>query len=104
MNIRTSDPIDPADLSRTLVQTQIRLRRYIATHYRAADLVIVGRDDPYGMVDNVLTAVLDVLWKQERCVATDFFINDDRYGRIGIGRVDTSRPSLQNSLLGGDME
>ncbi|KAL8825153.1 MAG: hypothetical protein Q9191_004581 [Dirinaria sp. TL-2023a] len=125
MNIRTADHIEPANLARTLVQTQLRLRRSITSLHRARDEVLVARDDPYvseerlsgcfvgvahwpmerrikqltyGMVDDTFTGILDVLWKQERYAATDFWIVDDRYGKVGIGRVDRNRPPLRGPL------
>ena len=95
------------------MQTQVRLRRYIATHYRAEEDVLFPRDDPYlsnaqltgcfvgvstyprdepkrltyGMLEAALRGMFDVLWREERYLSADFYIRDDTHGTVGIGRV-----------------
>jgi len=73
--------IDGPDMARTLLQTQVSLRRYIsseantgcffgATHYpmnRPKRLT-------YGMVDSVLTGVFDVLYREGRHIGANILI------------------------------
>ncbi|KAL9065343.1 MAG: hypothetical protein Q9161_008289 [Pseudevernia consocians] len=88
-----STPIEPQDMARTILQTQVRLRRYITTHYQAANDVLFSSDDPYtsepeftgcffavmnwpsdrqkhltyGMVENVLKGVWEFLYRGGSC-------------------------------------
>ena len=120
MQLQPDIPLDPADLSRTLVQTQIRLRRYIMSHYHADQDVLFPRDDPYvsnkeltgcffaithwppdrtkrltyGMVNIVLTGVLDALYRQERYIGAEVFVVHDFMGMVGFARVAKTLPRL----------
>ena len=40
-------PVDEADMQRTLLQTRLRLRRYITSHWNMEDEKLLIRDDPY---------------------------------------------------------
>ena len=106
-------------MARTILQTQVRLRRYITTHYQAANDVLFGSDDPYtsepeftgcffavmnwpsdrqkhltyGMVENVLKGVWEFLYRGERFVNAEFDIVDEVWGPVGVGIVEKERPS-----------
>ena len=54
----------------------------------------------YGMVDNVLTGVLDVLVVQRRFCAAVFLVKLDMWNHVGIGRVDEMR--LMPGFLGNN--
>lgn len=121
INVRPTVIIQPADMARTIIQTQLRLRRYITTHYHAEEDVLFPRDDPYvseerftgcflvvgswpnkrqarltyGMLNNTLTGIFDVLYRRERFVGADFWVYDDDIGRVGVGRVDIQRPDTR---------
>lgn len=110
--------IDGPEIARTLLQTQVRLRRYIATHWRAEEDVLFPSDDPYmsseadtgcffgithypieqpkrltyGMVESVLTGVFDVLYRGDRYVGANILIVHDYMGMVGFGRVTKNRP------------
>ena len=105
--------IEPADLSRTLLQTQIRLRRYIATHYHADEDVLFHFDDPYlsskqytgcffaithwpldqpkrltyGMVNTVLTGIFEVMYRQEHYIGALALVTHDLLGLVGFAEV-----------------
>ena len=106
------------------MQTQVRLRRYIATHYRAEEDVLFPRDDPYlssaqltgcfvgvatfppdepkrltyGMLEAALRGMFDVLWREERYLSADFYVRDDTLGTVGIGRVSRKRPNARPNI------
>lgn len=110
--------IDGPDMARTLLQTQVSLRRYIATRYHADEDVLFPSDDPYmsseantgcffgathypmnrpkrltyGMVDSVLTGVFDVLYRESRHTGANILIVHDYMGMVGFGRVTKNRP------------
>lgn len=110
--------IDGPDMARTLLQTQVSLRRYIATHYHADEDVLFPSDDPYmsseantgcffgathypmnrpkrltyGMVDSALTGVFDVLYRDSRHIGANILIVHDYMGMVGFGRVTKNRP------------
>lgn len=46
INYRDEQPIDPFAMQRTLLQTQLRLRRYIRSRWRIEDDVLSISDDP----------------------------------------------------------
>ena len=48
----------------------------------------------YGMVDVVLTGLLDVLFSQRRFCAAIFVLKHDVLKLVGIGRVDLQREML----------
>lgn len=121
VNIRSGMPIQPADMVRTLIQTQLRLRTYIRTHYRAEEDMLLPGDNPYvsderftgcylgvstwpmegrkrltyGMLNSALTGIFDVLYRKERFVGAEFFVVDDELGRVGIGMVNRDRPNTR---------
>lgn len=125
INVRTEVPIERQYLERTLLQTHIRLRQYIRTHYHADQDVLFSNDDPYisdrdlegcffgvghwprrrekrltyGMVDIVLRGIFDVLYREEWNVGADFYVVDDVLGEVGIGRVARDRPGNGRQLL-----
>ena len=104
-------------MARTIIQTQVRLRRYLAMHYHAEEDVLFPRDDPYtsdeqltgcflgagswppelpkrltyGMVQNAFKGVFELLYQQRRYAAADFLIVDDRLGAVGVGRIARER-------------
>ena len=110
--------IDGPDMARTLLQTQVSLRRYIARYYRADEDVLFPSDDPYtsseantgcffgvthfpenlpkrltyGMVESILTGVFDVLYRGNLYVAADILMIHDNMGMVGFGRVTKDRP------------
>ena len=114
--------IQPSDMARTLIQTQLRLRTYIRTHYRAEEDVLLPGDNPYvsdkrftgcyvgvstwpmegrkrlkyGMLDISLTGIFDVLYREERFVSAEFFVVDDEFGRVGVGIVNRNRPGTRS--------
>lgn len=118
INIRSDITIQPSDMARTLIQTQVRLRTYIRTHYHAEEDVLFSSDDPYvsderftgcyfgvstwpkdsrkrltyGMVNTALTGIFDVLYRKERFVGADFFVVNDEFGRVGVAIVSRNRP------------
>lgn len=122
VNIRSGITIQPANMARTLIQTQLRLRTYIRTHYRAEEDVLLPGDNPYvseqrftgcylgvstwpmegrkrltyGMLNNALTGIFDVLYRTERFVGAEFFIVDDELGEVGIGMVNIDRPRTRS--------
>lgn len=105
---------------RTILELQVRLRRFIASHYQVANDVLFASDDPYmsdpwetgcffaithwprdqpkrltyGMVDTVLKGVWEFLYKAERFECADFYVEDDLLGTVGYGRVLAESPSL----------
>lgn len=111
--------IEQQDMARTFLQTQIEIRRYITTHYQAANDVLFRSDDPYmskseftgcffavghypledrsqltyGMVDNVLKGMWEFLYRGGRFVAAEFYVVDEHLGTVGIGLVEKDRPS-----------
>lgn len=117
-NIRPTIIIESNKLRDTLLQTHLRVRRHIATHYKAREDVLFHNEDPYisdkklvgcffgigswpqdkqrrltyGMVDDTLKGVFEVLYREERHVGADFFVEIDTLGRIGIGRVAKINP------------
>lgn len=46
----------------------------------------------YGMVNNALTGIFDVLYRKERFVGAEFFVVDDEFGRVGVGIVSGNKP------------
>lgn len=108
-----SYPIAREDMVRTILQTQVKLRRYLVTHYQAANEVLFRSDDPYtsdrgfsgcffaishsppdrqkhltyGMVVNVLEGLWQFLYQGERFVCADFFVMDDHWGEVGYGSL-----------------
>ena len=118
INVRPTIIIQPPDMARTLIQTQLRLRTYIRTHYHAEEDVLFLGDIPYvseerftgcflgvstwpkdsrkrltyGMLNNALTGIFDVLYRAERFVGADFYVVDDEFGQVGIGMVSRNRP------------
>ena len=40
-------PIDESDMQRILLQTRLRLRRYVRAHWKMEDEKLLIRDDPY---------------------------------------------------------
>lgn len=136
ITIKPNSPIEPANLARTLLQTQVRLRRYIMTHYHANEDVLFPRDDPYkseeqytdcffgvaawplrmpkrltyGMLEIATRGIVDVVYRQERYAAADFFIVDDAFGEVGVGRIARDRPgngeavsALRKRSIGGSI-
>lgn len=123
-----STSIEPQDMARTILQTQVKLRRYIATHYQAANDVLFHSDDPYtsepdltgcffavmnwpadrqkhltyGMVENVLKGAWEFLYRGGRFVRADFYVVDEVLGPVGLGIVEKDRPSqkLKNITQG----
>lgn len=118
LSLRRRTIIDGPDMARTLLQTQISLRRYIARHWRADEDVLFPSDDPYmsseantgcffgathyppnrpkrltyGMVEIVLTGAFDVLYREGRHIGADILIVHDNMGMVGFGRVTKDRP------------
>ena len=102
----------------TILHTQLRLRRYIATHWQSVSDILFYSDDPYisdsqyqgcffaithwppdrqkrltyGMVDAALKGVWEFLYRGGRFVKADFYVDHDTLGRVGFGRVDKDRP------------
>lgn len=113
------------DLARTLIQTQLQLRRYLASHYRADEDVLFHFDDPYslkedlpgcffavthwpadrtrrltyGMVDVILTGVINVFWKGEHFVGADIYVVHDYMGMVGAAQVSRARPSHSHHVV-----
>jgi len=109
-------------MARTLLQTHLRLRTYIRTHYHADEDVLFPGDIPYvsearftgcffgvstwpkttqkrltyGMLNNALTGIFDVLYREERFVGADFYVVDDEFGQVGIGIVSRTRPIIRS--------
>ena len=106
-------------MARTFLRTHVEIRRYIATHYQAANDVLFPSDDPYmsspeitgcffavghypledqsqltyGMVDNVLKGMWEFLYRGGRFVVAEFYVVDEHLGTVGIGLVEKERPS-----------
>ena len=109
------------DMARTLLQTQVTLRRYIKDHYQAAQDVLFPSDDPYmsdldltgcflavthwpedrpkhltyGMVDNVLKGIWDVMYRDGRFVEVNFDVFDEQLGLVGAGLMERGSPDTQ---------
>ena len=60
------------------------------THWPAGDTNMLT----YGMVDMVLTGLLDVLFSQGRFCAATFVVKHDVWKLVGIGRVDLRKQTL----------
>lgn len=112
--------IEAPDMARTLLQTQVMLRRYIRDHYKAAQDVLFPSDDPYisdldligcffavacwpedrpkrltyGMVDNVLKGVWEFMYRGGRFVEANFEVSDEQLGRVGAGLIERGIPAL----------
>ena len=115
LNLKPTDRLAPEHLFTTLHKTQTYIR---AIEMRVPSLIhtpLFERDDPfvsspadsvgaffgithwpahathlltYGMVDQVLTGLLDVLFSQERFCAATFVVRHDVWDLVGIGKVD----------------
>ena len=113
---------------RIILQLQVRLRRFLAAHYHAANDVLFSSDDPYmsdpyvsgcfiavthwppdrqkqltyGMVDNVLKGVWSFMYEGGRFVCADFYVIDDLLGTVGYGRLlqDSPGQDLRNTTEG----
>ena len=121
LNFKLSNiPLDEGDMSRSILQTQVKLRRFLSTHYQADDDVLFRSDDPYksddqytgcfiaftswppdqsrrftyGMLDNALKGVWDFLIKGQRFVMSEMYVLDEVEGTVGYGYVvrDPPRP------------
>ena len=113
-------PLDPNAMQRTLLQTQLRLRRYIKSRWRIEDDVLELSDDPYlsdsrlvgcffgighypdgrgeprrltyRMVENVMKGVWDHIYRQERYISVHMIVKDDELGVVGIAGISKERP------------
>ena len=107
-------------MARTVLQTQVTLRRYIRDHYQAAHDVLFPSDDPYmsdldqsgcflavthwpegrpkhltyGMVDNVLKGIWEFMYRGERFVEANFEVFDEQLGVVGSGLIERGFPDL----------
>lgn len=105
-------------MQRTILQTQVKLRRYITTHYQSASDVLFNSDDPYmsddkytgcflaftywptdeqkrltyGMVQDTLRGVWEFLYMRGRFVTAELFIQEEGVGIVGYGSVSKGRP------------
>ena len=112
--------IEAPDMARTILQTQVTLRRYIKDHYQAAQDVLFPSDDPYmsdldlsgcflavthwpedrpkhltyGMVDNVLRGVWEFMYRGGRLVEVNFEVFDEQLGLVGAGYMERGFPDL----------
>lgn len=119
-----TNPIEPTDMQRTILQTQLKLRRYITTHYKAATDVLFHSDDPYmsdseytgcffaithwppnrqkrltyGMVDAVLKGVWEFLYRGGRFMKSDFYVDHETLESVGYGRVDREGPGANGEV------
>ncbi|KAL8797338.1 MAG: hypothetical protein Q9195_000492 [Heterodermia aff. obscurata] len=113
-------PLDPDAMQRTLLQTQLRLRRYIKSRWRIEDDVLELSDDPYAsdsrlvgcffaighypdglgqprrltyrMVESVMKGVWDHIYKRERYVSVHMIVKDEELGVVGIAGLSKERP------------
>ncbi|KAM0805423.1 hypothetical protein BDR22DRAFT_884954 [Usnea florida] len=112
--------IEASDMARTLLQTQVTLRRYIRTHYKAAQDLLFPSDDPYmsdldlsgcflavahwpedrprhltyGMMDDVLKGVWEFMYRGGRFVEANFVVFDEQLGVVGSGLIERGFPDL----------
>ena len=113
-------PIEVQDMARTLLQTQVALRRYITSHYKAAQDLLFPIDDPYisdldlggcffavthwpvdrpkhltyGMVDIILKGVWEFMYRGGRFVNAEIEVFDEQWGVVGSGFVAKEPPVL----------
>lgn len=107
-----TDILKPDKLQRTLLRTQLRLRRFIIRFPATVDVPLIGTDDPYisspsdsngaffgvvhwpvytpsrltyGIVDTVLTGAVHVLCQEQNSISAQFLVGHDMY-------VDSSHP------------
>lgn len=106
-------------MARTILQIQVKLRRFIASHYRVTFDVLEPSDNPYmsdpnlagcffavthwpmdrqrrltyGMVSDTLKGVWEFLYQGGRFVCTEFYVRDDQAGTVGYGMVMTESPT-----------
>lgn len=111
-------------MQRTLLQTQLRLRRYIKSRWRIEDDVLELSDDPYlsdsrlvgcffgighypdglgnprrltyRMVESVMKGVWDHIYKRERYVSAHMIVKDDELGVVGIAGISEKRPATKS--------
>ena len=120
-NLKTTDHLVPEDLYTTLHRTQSRVRAMELIVPNLINTPLIQSDDPfmslpadslgaffgithwpagaphmltYGMVDVVLTGLLDVLFTQRRSCAATFVVKHDVWKLVGIGRVDLRKQTL----------
>lgn len=120
ISYRDEQPIDPLAMQRTLLQTQLRLRRYIQSRWRIEDDVLSRSDDPYlsdpglhgcffgighypdgpgeprrltyRMVENVMKGAWDRIYRRERYVSAHLLVEDDEVGVVGVAGLTKERP------------
>lgn len=47
ISYQNDKPIGEADMQQTLLQTRLRLRQYLRSHWQLEDEKLLNRDDPY---------------------------------------------------------
>ena len=70
ISYKNDRPIDEADMQRTLLQTRLRLRRYLMSHWQLEDEKLLIRDDPYKS-DPDVGGYLALQWPHELRAAAD---------------------------------
>lgn len=114
----SDEPIDKADLGRTILQTRKQLRDFI-TAYRAYDMLLNRLEDPfesseewtgcffgvmsypmdqdfhltYGMIADSLQGMWNYMYRGDRLLGAVFEVNDDTWGVVGVGKISVSRPA-----------
>lgn len=123
-NLKITDHLVPEDLYNTLHKTQTYIRTIEMRVPALIHTPLFERDDPfvslpadsvgaffgithfpadatrlltYGMVDMVLTGLLDVLFEQGRFCAATFVVRHDLWELVGIGRVDLKSQMLDTA-------